>query len=44
MSSKPSSFQVQMECSHAVQSSQVTVRNDGAQPGTASNLQRVFGD
>ena len=44
MSSKPSSFQSQMECSRAVQSSQVTVRNDAAQPDPASNLQRVVGD
>jgi len=42
MSSKPTSFPAQMECSRAVETSQMTVKNVAANPG--SDLQRVFGD
>ena len=42
MSSKPTSFPAQMEFSRAVETSQMTVKNVAANPG--SDLQRVFGD
>ena len=42
MSSKPTSFPAQMECSRAVETSQMTVKIAAANPG--GDLQRVFGD
>jgi len=42
MSSKPTSFPAQMECSCAVEMSQMTVKNVAANPG--SDLQRISGD